>query len=410
MSDRQNNFFQCSLLAALAVIILLLGVIVIGVLYYNNGFDTLRGIVVQTTPTKTYVPFNPNATPYPYIESPKVRSERILFKSTWENEIYLILADGTNLTKVTNDGKTKSCPEWHPGGDKFIYAIPDPENPDRFIVIEQTMPGGQTKELFGGRTSEYSRTPKYSPDGSMLAYIGNDESGVPHVYVFDGKESKRISLNDGPERTFSWSWDGQAVAYEFYVEGKWFYSISTIDGIQHWMLSLVETEEDSLYPAAWAPTPLVHGQRYIVFTDINGLGISEIHIDRFDLDHTDMFGAVDARKALNIILNRKDSAVRAPVWAPQGHFLAYTTGKTDGCRDVLAVYMGPGEIFKNMSDDLCVDETFPMSWSPDGNYLVAAGDTQQQNWNLYILDLEEHEPFQLTNSERRDACPTWAPK
>jgi len=410
MADRKSNLFQCSLIAALGVIILLLGVIVIGVLYYNNGLDTLKGIVAQTTPTNTSVPFKINTTPVPYYALPSNRTNRILFKSTWDNDIFLILGDGSNLTRLTFDGTTKSCPEWHPDGDRFIYAIPDPDNPDRFVIVERTIPGGQTKELFRGRTSEYSRTPKYSPDGNMLAYVANDESGISHVYVFDGVKSRRITDDVRPERTVSWSWDGKAIAHQFLSNGKWFYLISTTDGIQHWMLSLTETKENYDFPAAWAPSPLVHGQRYIVFTDINGLGVNEIFVDSFNTDQGAMFYALDAQDALNVILNRDESVVRAPTWAPQGDFLAYTTGTADGCRDVKATYMGPGEIFKNLSDNLCVDETFPMTWSPDGNSLVVSGDANQQNGNLYILSLAEREPFQLTDSERRDMCPTWAPQ
>ena len=91
MTDRQNNFFQCSLLAALGVIILLLGVIVIGVLYYNNGLDALKAKVVQVTPTNTSVPFKINTTPVPYYALPQNRTDRILFKSAWENDISLAM-------------------------------------------------------------------------------------------------------------------------------------------------------------------------------------------------------------------------------------------------------------------------------------------------------------------------------
>jgi len=400
MTDRKNNFFQCSLLAALGVIILLLGVIVLGALYYNNGFDNLKAMVAQTTPTKTYVPFNPNATPIPYYATLRNRTERILFKSTWENDIYLILADGSNLTRLTYDGTTKSCPEWHPNGDRFIYAIPDPDNLDLFIIIEQSIPGGETRELFRDRTAEFSRTPKYNPDGSMLAYIANDEAGTPHVYVFDGTTSRRITLNDGKERTVSWAPDGNVVAYQFQSNRNWFYSASTIDGVQHWMLSLTPTREEMNAPASWPTSDLPNGRRYIVFTDTNGLTLNETNEYYFSM----------AADALPLMSDYDEYRYGYPVYAPEGNYVAYTHGKPDACKDVIAVYMGPGEIFKYLSQNLCVDETFPMSWSPDGNNLVVSGEANQQNGNLYILDLEEHEPFQLTNSDRWDACPTWAPK
>jgi len=81
---------------------------VIGVLYYNNGLDALKAKVVQVTPTNTSVPFKINTTPVPYYAFPQNRTDRILFKSAWENDIYLILADGSNLTRLTYDGTTKS--------------------------------------------------------------------------------------------------------------------------------------------------------------------------------------------------------------------------------------------------------------------------------------------------------------
>jgi WD40 repeat protein len=400
MNNKNTKHIQFTILAVIALIIVILGLIVFGVLYNNMRLDKLETLVIETTATKTYTSFEINYTPVPIYDTQKNRYNRILFKSTWENEIYLILADGSSLTQVTNDGKTKSCPEWHPDGNRFVYAIPDPNRPDYFIAVEQDLSDGQTKELFTGRVSENSRTLKYSPDGAMLAYIANDEEGVSRVYVYDGAESKQITLNVGPERTVSWAPDGKVVAYQFYSNGKWFYSASTIDAVQHWMLSLTPTWEDAKSPATWPTSDLPNGRRYIVFTDINGLVLNEINEFNFSM-------AADASPLMS---DYDDFHYGYPVYAPEGNYVAYTHGKPDACKDVTAVYMGPGEIFKRLSNTLCVDEGFLMSWSPDGQHIVIASDVLQQNWNLYVLSLDERDSVQITNSDRRDECPTWAPK
>ena len=176
--------------------------------------------------------------------------------------------------------------------------------------------------------------------------------------------------------------------------------MSTIDSVQHWMLSLTPVLDEAEFAATWSPPLWAPYDRYIVFTDVNGLAANKVDENNFSL----------ADEALSLWLAHGDQFLGAPTWAPVGDYLVYTRGTTEGCRDVSAIYMGPGEIFMDLSDGICVYKHSNLSWSPDGKRIVTDGDSDTFDWNLYILNLENKEPVQITNSSRRDACPAWSPK
>ena len=75
---------------------------------------------------------------------------------------------------------------------------------------------GQQRPLVAGPGSYYS--PRWSPDGSRLAYVGA-ESGTPQMYVrwMGSGESARVTgLPDSPG-AIAWSPDGRRIAYTMFV-------------------------------------------------------------------------------------------------------------------------------------------------------------------------------------------------
>ena len=75
---------------------------------------------------------------------------------------------------------------------------------------------GQQRPLLAGAGSYFS--PRWSPDGSKLAYVAADGGGTQlYVRWMTGGESARITgLPDGPD-SLAWSPDGRRIAYSMFV-------------------------------------------------------------------------------------------------------------------------------------------------------------------------------------------------
>jgi dipeptidyl aminopeptidase/acylaminoacyl peptidase len=125
---------------------------------------------------------------------------------------YLTGSDLFNL-EVASD------PQISPDGRTIAYVrksndiMTDKARPTIWLVDVST---GQQRPLEAGSGS-YS-SPRWSPDGSRLAYVAAD-GGAPQLYVrwMSSGESARITgLPDSPD-TIAWSPDGHRIAYSMFV-------------------------------------------------------------------------------------------------------------------------------------------------------------------------------------------------
>jgi Tol biopolymer transport system component len=132
-----------------------------------------------------------------------------------ESDIYVVDADGSNLTQLTHDPATDTDPEWSPDGTKIVYASirVNSNHPDIFV-----MNAGGTNRVRLTRNKSSDINPAWSPDGSAIAFA-SDRHGSYDLYVIgvDGASLRRITTTSAVyEREPTLSPNGQRLAFDRY--------------------------------------------------------------------------------------------------------------------------------------------------------------------------------------------------
>ena len=136
---------------------------------------------------------------------------RFAFSSTHEGnqEIYIAVADGTGLVRLTNSPGIDAHPCWSPGGRTIVFAT------DRWGGLElasvRTDGTGVVRLTNSRGLDDY---PSCSPDGRRLAFVSNRD-GQFEVYVCAADGSRPHNLSRHPLRdTFpTWTPDGRGVTF-----------------------------------------------------------------------------------------------------------------------------------------------------------------------------------------------------
>ena len=108
---------------------------------------------------------------------------------------------------------------------------------------------------------QVSVSPRPSPDGHLLAFVGNDNDDVLQVWVTKPESGNRIMLTHNRERGYvvicSWSSDGNRIYYDRWFDGpKGVFSVPALGG-----------EEQLVLEDAWLPEALPDGTLLLVRTN-----------------------------------------------------------------------------------------------------------------------------------------------
>lgn len=164
----------------------------------NRGLDALEiytmradGSGVTRLTDNTYVDYTPAWSP---------DGKQIAFASdrdhpTVASEIYKMNIDGSSVTRLTFDGVLSGWPAWAPGGKQIAYGSP------AGIVVMNSDGTAQTLVSAGADQN----TPTWSDDGKQIAY-SRGPFGSEVIYVMDADGTAQTAIASTAGRNVIPSW------------------------------------------------------------------------------------------------------------------------------------------------------------------------------------------------------------
>jgi Tol biopolymer transport system component len=162
---------------------------------------------------------NPGQTDYNGSWSPD--GTKIVFTSLRDgnSEIYVMNADGSGQTNISNNPAWEDTADWSPDGTKIAFGTnrkggccPNPQDHEIFVMNAD---GSNQTNITNN--SEPDSDPDWSPDGTKIVF--NKRVGLNHeIFVMNADGSNQTNLTNSPgnEGTNAWSPDGTKIAYAGY--------------------------------------------------------------------------------------------------------------------------------------------------------------------------------------------------
>lgn len=213
-------------------------------------------------------------------------------------EVYLLSADGTTLTNLTNNPDSDGDPAWSPDGQTIAFS--SRRSGSSQIYLMNADGSGQVQITSGGGSH-----PAWSPDGNKIAFDAGDE-----IYVMSPDGSAITQLTTTGGSTPAWSPDGSRIA--FMGGGDFDTDIFVMDADGSDVTRLATAPGVDANPN-WSPDGAKiafnsdrSGERHIHIMNADGTGVTQLTFG----DYLDI----------------------APVWSPEGTKIAFYSSRTGTAR------------------------------------------------------------------------------
>jgi serine/threonine-protein kinase len=198
-------------------------------------------------------------------------------------EIYVMNANGTGITNITNNDATDSQPSWSPTGERIAF-VSDREGGNAEIYVMR-IDGSSVHRLTFDPGSEWD--PAWSPDGQFIAFTSN-RGGNDDIYVMaaNGGRVTNITRHAGADRFPTWSPEGTRLAFSSARDGNREIYVVDRNGTNLRRLT-IDTGADQ--GPAWSPDGKSiafvsdrAGNKDIYVTNLAGSSLRRLTTDRWD--------------------------------------------------------------------------------------------------------------------------------
>ena len=262
---------------------------------------------------------------------------RIAFQSNrdGDHEIYVMDADGSNQTNLTNNPAHDYAPAWSPDGTKIAFYRNPGGNDDVYVMNAD----GTAQTNLTARPG-VDATPDWSPDGARIVFMSNKNSTDGQIWVMDadGSNQNRLTFSGAFDRDPAWSPDGNKIAFGSNRDGNDEIYVMNPDGSGQTRLT---GDSDRDWFPAWSPD----GSK-IVFAS-NRDGNDEIYVMN-----------ADGSNPTRLTTNTGDD--RAPKWSPDGAKIVFHTVR-HGAPEIYIMDAGGSNETRLTNDP--GNDAFP-DWSP----------------------------------------------
>jgi Tol biopolymer transport system component len=267
---------------------------------------------------------------------------KIVFQSTRDgnSEIYVMNADGSGQTRLTNNSAWDATPTWSSDGTKIAFVSDRDGNAEIYVMNADG--SGQTR-LTNNSVGDVD--PAWSPDGTKIAFGRDQAFGIRQIWVMNANGSGETQLtNDSLLHSAPvWSPDGTKIAFlKAVLGGDAEVFVMNVDGSGQINLSNNQAHPDQDLDPDWSPD----GTKLAFFR--GGGGLSEIWVMNAD-------GSGQTKLSTSSTVGDG-----APVWSPDGAKIAFTTLRDGNAQIYVMNANGSGAT--NLSNNSAGD-AFP-DWQP----------------------------------------------
>jgi Tol biopolymer transport system component len=300
--------------------------------------------------------------------------------------IYMMNADGSQSTNLTNSTQLEDLPTWSPDGTILAFSR-NTVNTDQWDVFTIALDGSPGQQITNGAI--YTTWMKWSPNGSQLAF-----ATAPllerHVSIINADGSNEISFyetegdtgdsSDNP----TWSPDGSQLVFGSRRNDESNISVVNADGSGEKALTgapVIETR----------PVFSPDGQHIAFHWRQEGEDESEIAV-------------MNADGSGVTVLTDNDAFDGEIAWSPDSQQIMFATLR-DGNAEVY-VMNADGTNPVNLTNDPGLD--YFAAWSPDGTQIAFTSD-RDGNSEIYVMNADGTNPVNITNDPGEDYAPAWQP-
>jgi Tol biopolymer transport system component len=277
-------------------------------------------------------------------------------------EIYVMNADGSSQTNLTNNPALDSGAAWSPDGSRIAFYSDRDGNYEIYVMNADG--SGQTRLT---NNPAVDNIPAWSPDGSKIAfYSGRDGNWEIYVMNADGSGQTNLTNNPAGDYWAAWSPDGSKIAFTSLRDGNWEIYVMNADGTGQINLTNNPASDDT---PAWSSD----GSK-IAFTSYRD-GNGEIYVMNAD-------GTGQTNLTNNPALDLR------PDWSLDGSKIAFDSDR-DGNEEIYVMNAdGTGQI--NLTNNPAFD--FSPDWGPEVPTMYWK-DYNGQDAGGYMPDIDQNQDF-----------------
>lgn len=341
---------------------------------------------VNLTPDGRHVDLSPAFSP---------DGSRIAFSSSREGQgIFLMDADGKNLTKLAPDGYN---PNWSPDGSEIAYAE------DRIFDSEGR--NHSHSRLFAVNVSTGDRRlisdddavqPNWSPNGHRIAFWGVQKGGHRDIWTIPAAGGKPVAVTSDREIDWNPIWSR---------DGKYLYFLSDRGGSMNlWRVPIDELSGGVTGPIEPATLPSANSQHISFSADGHALVYVEVNRreNTFQVDFEPSTCRVVGQP---VQITQGIRRFSSPEVSPDEKSLVFVSA-AEAQEDVFVIDRETGQA-RQLTNDPAANRL--PRWSPDGQQIVFLSD-RSGKYEVWRVNVDGSGLDQLTDVPEADlVSAVWSP-